>query len=67
MSSVSLKTERIAVPLLDLKAQCRGAKYVEETLKLLPESPEPILMARIIAKITGIGRIHAPRADPVPT
>ena len=25
--------------VLDLKAQCRGAKYVEETIKLLPEKP----------------------------
>jgi putative transposase len=52
--------------VLDLKAHCRGAKYVEETIKLLPETPEPILLARIFAKIVGIGRIHAAPADPVP-
>lgn len=52
--------------VLDLKAQCRGAKYVEETIKLLPERPEPVLVERIFSKIVGIGRIHAPPADPVP-
>ena len=51
--------------VLDLKAHCRGAKYVEETIKLLPETPEPIILARIFAKIVGIGRIHAAPADPV--
>jgi putative transposase len=50
--------------VLDLKAYCRGAKYVEETIKLLPETPEPILLERIVAKIVGIGRIHAVPADP---
>ena len=54
------------VSVLDLKAQCRGAKYVEETIKLLPERPEPVLLERIFSKIVGIGRIHAPPADPVP-
>jgi putative transposase len=55
-----------ACSVLDLKAHCRGAKYVEETIKLLPETPEPILLERIFAKIVGIGRIHAAPADPVP-
>ncbi len=55
-----------ACSVLDLKAHCRGAKYVEETIKLLPETPEPILLERILAKIVGIGRIHAASADPVP-
>jgi hypothetical protein len=31
--------------VLDLKADWRGSKYVEETIKLLPEKPEPILLA----------------------
>jgi putative transposase len=54
------------VSVLDLKAYCRGAKYVEETIKLLPEKPEPVLLQRIFSKIVSIGRIHAPPADPVP-
>lgn len=52
--------------VLDLKAHCRGAKYVEETIKLLPERPEPVLLERIFNKIVGIGRIHALSANPVP-
>lgn len=52
--------------VLDLKAYCRGTKYVAETIKLLPEPPEPSLLERIVTKIVGIGRIHAPSADPVP-
>ena len=32
--------------LLDLKADCRDYNYVAETLKLLPEKPEPVLFAR---------------------
>jgi DDE superfamily endonuclease len=52
--------------VLDLKAHCRGAKYVEETIKLLPETPEPGLLERIVTKLVGIGRIHAAPADPVP-
>jgi DDE superfamily endonuclease len=33
--------------VLDLKADCRGYKYVEETIKMLPEKPEPVLLAQI--------------------
>ena len=29
--------------ILDLKADCRGYKYVEETIQMLPEKPEPVL------------------------
>ena len=54
-----------ACSVLDLKAHCRGAKYVEETIQLLPERPEPVLLERIFAKIVGIGRIHAAPANPV--
>jgi hypothetical protein len=45
--------------VLDLKADCRGYKYVEETIKLLPEKPEPILLAKILHRVSGLGRIHA--------
>jgi putative transposase len=30
--------------VLGLKADWRGSKYVEETIKMLPEKPEPILL-----------------------
>jgi putative transposase len=55
-----------ACSVLDLKAHCRGIKYVEETIKLLPETPEPDLLERIFAQIAGIGRIHAAPIDPIP-
>jgi putative transposase len=54
------------ISVLDLKAQCRGAKYVEETIKLLPEKPEASLFEQIVRKVIGIGRIHATSADPIP-
>ena len=44
--------------VLDLKADCRGYKYVEETIKLLPDKPEPVLFAQILHKVAGLGRIH---------
>jgi putative transposase len=54
-----------AMSVLDLKAQCRGAKYVEETIKLFPEKPDAGLLERIVTKLGGIGRIHAAPADPI--
>jgi DDE superfamily endonuclease len=45
--------------VLDLKADCRGYKYVQETIQMLPEKPEPVLYAKILSQVTGLGRIHA--------
>ena len=45
--------------ILDLKADCRGSKYVEETIKMLPEKPEPVLLAQIRNHVASLGRIHA--------
>jgi hypothetical protein len=45
--------------ILDLKAYCRGYKYVDETIKMLPEKPEPVLLSQILHKVAGLGRIHA--------
>ena len=47
-----------AYSILDLKADCRGYKYVEEMIKMLPEKPEPVLLGQILHKITCLGRIH---------
>ena len=44
--------------ILDLKALCRGAKYVAEAIKMLPTKPEPILLTRIFSKLASLGRIH---------
>jgi putative transposase len=48
-----------AYSVLDLKADCRGYKYVEETIQMLPEKPEPVLLEQIRNKVAGLGRIHA--------
>jgi putative transposase len=45
--------------ILDLKADCRGSKYVEEMLQMLPEKPEPILLRQMLNKVACLGRIHA--------
>jgi putative transposase len=47
--------------VLDLKADWRGYKYVEETIKMLPEKPEPVLLAKICNQVACLGRIHAPQ------
>jgi len=52
--------------LLDLKAHYRGCRYVAETLKFLPQKPEPILLADIFEQIARLGMIH-PAFDPAPT
>jgi hypothetical protein len=49
--------------VLDLKADWRGYKYVEETIKLLPEKPEPVLLRQILNQVAGLGRIHASQAS----
>lgn len=49
--------------VLDLKTHYRGLSYAEELIKLLPEKPEPGLLRRLLAQITGLGRIHPLSAD----
>jgi putative transposase len=44
--------------ILDLKADCRGDTYVQETIKMLPEKPEPVLLGQILRKVACLGRIH---------
>ena len=58
-----VRREQPEMSVLDLKAQCRGAKYIEETIKLLPEKPDADLLEQIVTKVIGIGRIHAPPTD----
>jgi DDE superfamily endonuclease len=48
-----------ACSLLDLQARFRADKYVTETIKMLPEKPQPVLLAQIFSKVACIGRIHA--------
>src|SRR6266513_1075214 len=44
----------------DLKTWFRSRKYVVETLKLLPEMPEPICIDQVIAQVAELGRINRP-------
>ncbi len=43
----------------DLKAYFRAAKYLDETLKLIPEKPDPILIQKVFEQIMKIGSINA--------
>ena len=52
------QTDETDSSILDLKAFCRGLKYVEETLQMLPQMPEPILFTEILSNVTRLGRIH---------
>jgi hypothetical protein len=52
------RQENSTVNVLDLKAYFRGRKYVAETLKWLPQKPEPILMASIFDRVSRLGSIH---------
>lgn len=56
-----LRQEDSSVNVLDLKAFYRGHKYVAETLKLLPQKPDPILMDTIFDTISRLGRVHNPQ------
>jgi len=62
VSLVLIRHVRPACPAFsvnDLKAHFRGHKYVSETLKLLPQLPEPFFIDRIFAHIARIGSINA--------
>ncbi len=52
--------------VLDLKAVFRGHKYVVETLKWLPQKPEPILMTLIFEQVSQLGSIHYATSSPIP-
>jgi hypothetical protein len=61
LSQALLQKFRKAPPrfsIEDLKAHYRGLKYVEETLKLLPEKPNQILIQQITDEIAKIGSIN---------
>jgi len=43
---------------LDIKARYRGQKYLYETLEILPQKPEPIVIENIAEHLGAIGAIH---------
>jgi DDE superfamily endonuclease len=44
--------------VLDLKSHYRGYRYASETIKMLPQKPDPILLAEIFLQIARLGAIH---------
>jgi putative transposase len=58
------RQENPAFSILDLKAHYRGHKYLTETIKLLPQKPEPFLLAQIFDHLAKLGRIHNPQPCP---
>jgi putative transposase len=67
-SSVLLRRYRENNPefsVLDLKSHYRGCRYASETIKLLPQKPDGILLAKNFRKIARLGMVH-PVFEPVP-
>jgi len=52
--------------VLDLKSHYRGCRYASETIKLLPQKPEGILLAQIFEQIARLGMVH-PVFEPIST
>jgi len=53
--------------VLDLKSHYRGYKYASETIKMLPQKPDAILLSDIFQQIARLGAIHTsfhPSASP---
>ena len=53
--------------ILDLKSRYRGRRYAFETIKMLPQKPDAILLANIFQQIARLGAIHSvfqPSATP---
>ena len=69
LSSILLQRFREHNPafsILDLKSYYRGCRYVSATIKLLPQMPEGILLAKIFEQIARLGMVH-PVFEPVST
>ena len=53
-----LRLESPEFSVLDLKARYRGLKYLRETLKILPQKPDAIVIDEIAERLGSIGAIH---------
>jgi putative transposase len=53
-----MRAQWSAFSVNDLKAWFRGQKYVVETLKLLPEPPDPIFIDHVVSKMAELGRVN---------
>ena len=48
--------------VLDLKSYYRGHKYASEMLKMLPQKPDDIIIARLFHKVAALGSIHVAKS-----
>ena len=53
-----LRLEHPEASILDLKAHYRGLKYLRETLKILPQKPDTIVIDNLAEHLGAIGAIH---------
>ena len=66
LSAVMLRPYRHEQPdfsVLDLKAQFRARRYLDETIKMLPDPPGDALVFRIWRRLTAFGGIRACHLD----
>ncbi len=55
----AFETEHPGFGVLDIKARYRGLKYLQETLKILPQKPETIVIDDLAERLVAIGEtIH---------
>ena len=69
LSQVLLKEFRQTNPesgILDLKAYYRAAKYFEETIKMLPQKPEPILFEQLFGRLATFSYVHNTKSQNAP-
>jgi len=69
LSQVLLREFRHTNPesgALDLKAYYRAAKYFEETIKLLPQKPEPILFEKLFGRLASFSYVHDAKSKLLP-
>ena len=62
LSALLIRQRRKQIPgfgVHDLKAEFRGRFYAQEVLKLLSESPDPVLIDRLFDRLSSIGAIHS--------
>jgi len=66
LSTILLKPYRDNQPdfsVLDLKAQFRARRYLDETIKMLPDAPDDDLVSRIWRRLTAFGGIRLRQLD----
>jgi hypothetical protein len=56
----SFRTRFAGAGISDLKSWCRGHHYASALLKLLPQTPDPIICDQVLEQICRLGFIHQP-------